>query len=75
MTFPITYVVFNDIRAVSMTVCWHHLLFQFSNYQFPNLARQINKFKLLFIFSDKKCSLIRNPCTTSFDHVLHHVED
>jgi hypothetical protein len=21
-----------------MTVCWHHLLFQFSNFEFPNLA-------------------------------------
>jgi hypothetical protein len=31
-------VVFNDIRAVNMTVCWHHLLFQFSNFEFPNLA-------------------------------------
>jgi hypothetical protein len=31
-------VVFNDIRAVNMTVCWHYLLFQFSNFEFPNLA-------------------------------------
>jgi hypothetical protein len=31
-------VVFNDIRAVSMTVCWHHLLFQFSNFEFPDLV-------------------------------------
>jgi hypothetical protein len=30
--------VFNDISAVNMTVCWHHLLFQFSNFEFPNLA-------------------------------------
>jgi hypothetical protein len=21
-----------------MTVCWHYLLFQFSNFEFPNLA-------------------------------------
>jgi hypothetical protein len=33
-----THVVFNDIRAVNMTVCCHHLLFQFSNFEFPNLA-------------------------------------
>jgi hypothetical protein len=33
-----THVVFNDIRAVNVTVCWHHLLFQFSNFEFPNLA-------------------------------------
>jgi hypothetical protein len=31
-------VVFNDIRAVNMTVCWHHLLFQFSNFEFPDLV-------------------------------------
>jgi hypothetical protein len=31
-------VVFNDIRAVSMTVCWHQLLFQFSNFEFPDLV-------------------------------------
>jgi hypothetical protein len=34
-------VVFNDIRAVNMTACWYHLLFQFSlvhNFEFPNLA-------------------------------------
>jgi hypothetical protein len=31
-------VVFNDIRAVSIPVCWHHLLFQFSNFEFSNLA-------------------------------------
>jgi hypothetical protein len=31
-------VVFSDIRAVTMTVCWHYLLFQFSNFEFPNLA-------------------------------------
>jgi hypothetical protein len=31
-------VVFNDIRAVNMTICWHHLLFQFSSFEFPNLA-------------------------------------
>jgi hypothetical protein len=31
-------VVFNDIHAVTMTVCWHYLLFQFSNFEFPNLA-------------------------------------
>jgi hypothetical protein len=31
-------VVFNDIRAVGMTVCWHHLLFQFSNFDFSNLV-------------------------------------
>jgi hypothetical protein len=36
--FMISIVVFNDIRAVSMTECWHHLLFQFSNFEFPNLA-------------------------------------
>jgi hypothetical protein len=52
---PICIVVFNDIRAVNMTVCWHHLLFQFSNFVFPNLAiyfdaRQIDKFKLLSVF-------------------------
>jgi hypothetical protein len=72
-------VVFNDIRAVSMPVCWHHLLFQFSNFEFSNLAiftftRQIDKFKFLFIISDKKCSLIRIPRMTSFNHVLHYVE-
>jgi GTP cyclohydrolase I len=33
-----TLVVFKDIRAVNMTVCWHHLLFQFSNFEFPNLV-------------------------------------
>jgi hypothetical protein len=31
-------VVLSDIRAVNMTVYWHHLLFQFSNFEFPNLA-------------------------------------
>jgi hypothetical protein len=31
-------VVFNDIRAVSLTVYWHHLLFQFSNFEFPDLV-------------------------------------
>jgi hypothetical protein len=31
-------VVFNDIRAASMTACWHHWVFQFSNFEFPNLA-------------------------------------
>jgi hypothetical protein len=31
-------VVFNDIRAVNMKICWHHLLFQFNNFEFPNLA-------------------------------------
>jgi hypothetical protein len=31
-------VVFHDIRAVIMTVCWHYLLFQFRNFEFPNLA-------------------------------------
>jgi hypothetical protein len=31
-------VVFYDIRAVSMTVCWHHLLFQFSNFVCPDLV-------------------------------------
>jgi hypothetical protein len=31
-------VVFSDIRAVTMTVCWHYLLFQFSNFEFSNLA-------------------------------------
>jgi hypothetical protein len=31
-------VVFSDIRAVTMAVCWHYLLFQFSNFEFPNLA-------------------------------------
>jgi hypothetical protein len=39
-----------------MTVCWHHLLFQFSNFEFPNLAftltQQIETFKLSII-SDK----------------------
>jgi hypothetical protein len=38
MSLKTTIVVFNDIRAVSMTECWHHLLFQFSNFEFPNLA-------------------------------------
>jgi hypothetical protein len=33
VTRPI--VVFHEIRAVN---CWHHLLFQFSNFEFPNLA-------------------------------------
>jgi hypothetical protein len=37
--FGIHYIiVFSDIRAVNMTVCWHQLLFQFSNFEFPNLA-------------------------------------
>jgi hypothetical protein len=31
-------VVFTDIRAVNMIVCWYRLLFQFSNFEFPNLA-------------------------------------
>jgi hypothetical protein len=31
-------VVFSDICAVTMTVCWHYLLFHFSNFEFPNLA-------------------------------------
>jgi hypothetical protein len=31
-------VVFNDIRAVTITLLWHHLLSQFSNFEFPNLA-------------------------------------
>jgi hypothetical protein len=35
-------VVFNDIRAVTMTVCWHYLLFQFSNFEFPNLAIKLD---------------------------------
>jgi hypothetical protein len=26
------------VRTVNTTVCWHHLLFQFSNFEFPNLA-------------------------------------
>jgi hypothetical protein len=38
LVLQIDIVVFNDIRAVNMTVCWHHLLFQFSNFEFPNLA-------------------------------------
>jgi hypothetical protein len=38
LTLQTLIVVFNDIRVVSMTVCWHHLLFQFSNFEFPNLA-------------------------------------
>jgi hypothetical protein len=29
-------VVFNDIRAVNMIVCWHYL--PFSNFEFPNLT-------------------------------------
>jgi GTP cyclohydrolase I len=37
-----TLVVFKDIRAVNMTVCWHHLLFQFSNFEFPNLVIYLN---------------------------------
>jgi hypothetical protein len=36
--WTICIVVFSDIRAVTMTVCWHYLLFQFSNFEFPNLA-------------------------------------
>jgi hypothetical protein len=35
-------VVFNDIRAVSMTVYWHHLLFQFSNFEVPILATYLD---------------------------------
>jgi hypothetical protein len=31
-------VFFNDIRAVNMTVCWHHLLLEFSNFEFYNLT-------------------------------------
>jgi hypothetical protein len=31
-------VFFNDIRAVNMTVCWHHLLFEFRNFEFSNLT-------------------------------------
>jgi hypothetical protein len=31
-------VVLSDIRAVTMTVCWHYLLFQISNFEFTNLA-------------------------------------
>jgi hypothetical protein len=38
MKIALIIVVFSDIRAVNMTVCWHHLLFQFSNFEFPNLA-------------------------------------
>jgi hypothetical protein len=30
-------VVSRDIPAVNMTVCWRHLLFQFSNFEFGNL--------------------------------------
>jgi hypothetical protein len=26
------------IQIFSMIVCWHHLLFQFSNFEFPNLV-------------------------------------
>jgi hypothetical protein len=65
-------VVFNDIRAVNMTVCWHHLLcfnlviLNFLIWQFT-LTRQIDKFKLLSIIFDKSkkiCSLIRIPRMT-----------
>jgi hypothetical protein len=64
-------VVFSDIRAVSMTVCWHHLLFHcfslvilnFLIWQFT-LTRQIDKFKLLPIISYKICNLIRIPTMT-----------
>jgi hypothetical protein len=31
-------VVLSDIRGVNTTVYWHHLLFQFSNFELPNLA-------------------------------------
>jgi hypothetical protein len=34
-----------------MSVCWHHLLFQFSDFDFPNLAIyldwQIDKFNFI----------------------------
>jgi hypothetical protein len=31
-TIGVHIVIFKDIRAVNMTVCWLHLLFQFSNF-------------------------------------------
>jgi hypothetical protein len=65
--------VFSDIRAVKMTVCWHYLLFQFSNFEFPNLTiylRAANSHK-----SKEICCLIRIPRMTWFNHVLYHVED
>jgi hypothetical protein len=37
-TIDTDYSRFNDIRAANMTVCWHHLPFQFSNFEFLNLA-------------------------------------
>jgi hypothetical protein len=41
-------VISNDIRAFNMIVCWHHLLFQFSNVEFPNLAIYFDAAKVTF---------------------------
>jgi hypothetical protein len=61
-------------QYVGITCCFSLEILNFLIWQFT-LTRQIDKFKLLFIISDKKCGLIRIPRMTSFNHVLHHVED
>jgi hypothetical protein len=63
-------VTFNDIRAVNMTVCWHHLLFQFSNFECPNLVIYFDtansNYYLTFLINQTKyvLNLIRIPRMT-----------
>jgi hypothetical protein len=62
-----------------MTVCWHYLLFQFSNFEFANLAiyltRQVHKFKSLFIYTLSTHRLLDINVTKNVHCTLHATID
>jgi hypothetical protein len=63
-----------------MTVYWHHWLFQFSNFEFPNFTIYLNGANLqIQIISDKSKKMWSNSDSEDDlvfnNHVLHHVDD